>query len=170
MTSIEKTLQIKGMTCSACANRIEKGLSKIEGVEKANVNFALESSTITFDPSQTNVNEFTERIEKLGFSIVRDKVDFDILGMTCSACATRIERRINRVDGVSSASVNFALETIAVEYDRKKVEATDMITAVMKMGYELIPKQDREDKMDHKEEEINKQQEKFVFSMILTIP
>ena len=58
MATAEKTLQINGMTCAACANRIEKGLSKIEGVEKANVNFALESSTIVYDPAKTNVNEF----------------------------------------------------------------------------------------------------------------
>lgn len=170
MATTEKTLQISGMTCSACANRIEKGLSKIEGVEKANVNFALERSTITYDSEETNVSEFTERIEKLGYSVVQEKADFDISGMTCAACANRIEKRVNKMEGVSSASVNFALETIAVEYDSKQVEETDMITAVKKMGYELVPKQDSKEKMDHKEQEIKSQERKFIFSMILTLP
>ena len=170
MATTEKTLQINGMTCSACANRIEKGLSKIEGVEKANVNFALERSTITYDPEETNVSEFTERIEKLGFSVVQEKVDFDITGMTCAACATRIEKRIHKMDGVSNATVNFALETIAVDYDTQQVNATDMMTAVKKMGYELIPKQDNKDKLDHKEQEIKSQERKFIFSLILTLP
>lgn len=170
MATAEKTLQINGMTCAACANRIEKGLSKIEGVEKANVNFALESSTIVYDPAKTNVNDFKARVEKLGFNIVEDKVDFDITGMTCAACATKIEKRINKLDGVSNASVNFALETIAVEYDSKQVATTDMMTAVKKMGYELLLKQDNKDKIDHKEQEINKQQKKFILSLILTIP
>lgn len=40
----EVNLQIQGMTCAACANRIEKGLNKIEGVENANVNFAIEKN------------------------------------------------------------------------------------------------------------------------------
>lgn len=170
MATSEKTLQITGMTCAACANRIEKGLSKIEGVEKANVNFALESSTIVYDPAKTNVNEFKARVEKLGFNVVQEKVAFDISGMTCAACATKIEKRIGKMDGVSNASVNFALETIAVEYDSKQVETTEMITAVKKMGYELIPKQDSKDKMDHKEQEIKKQEKKFIVSLILTIP
>ena len=52
----------------------------------------------------------------------------------------------------------------------KQVETADMITAVKKMGYELIPKQDSKDKMDHKEQEIKKQQRKFIFSLILTLP
>ncbi|WP_186670681.1 heavy metal translocating P-type ATPase [Sporosarcina sp. BP05] len=170
MATAEKTLRITGMTCAACANRIEKGLSKIEGVEKVNVNFALERSTIVFNTAKTNVNEFRERVEKLGYSVVQEKVAFDISGMTCAACATRIEKRIGKMDGVSNASVNFALETIAVEYDSKQVETTEMITAVKKMGYELIPKQDSKDKMDHKEQEIKKQEKKFILSLILTIP
>ena len=170
MTTTEKTLQIQGMTCSACANSIEKGLSKIDGVEKANVNFAMESTTITYDPTKTNVNEFTEQVEKLGYHIVQEKETFDITGMTCSACAVRIEKRINKMDGVSKANVNFAMETIAVEYDSKQVQPMDMITATKKMGFDLIAKQDGKDKLDHKAEEIKKQKRKFIFSVILTIP
>lgn len=170
MATQEKTLQINGMTCAACANRIEKGLSKIEGVERANVNFALERSTIVYDPEKTSVNEFKERVEKLGYSVVQEKASFDISGMTCVACATRIEKRISKMDGVTNANVNFALETIAVEYDDKQVQTSDMITAIKKLGYELIPKQDGQKKMDHKEQEIKKQQRKFIISLILTAP
>ncbi|WP_438311540.1 heavy metal translocating P-type ATPase [Sporosarcina sp. FA9] len=170
MATTEKTLQIQGMTCSACANTIEKGLSKIDGVEKANVNFAMESTTITYDPTKTNIKEFTERVEKLGYHIIQEKETFDITGMTCSACAVRIEKRINKMDGVSKANVNFAMETLAVEYDSKQIRPTDMIIATKKMGFELIPKQDNKDKMDHKEQEIKSQTRKFIFSLILTIP
>lgn len=170
MATTEKTLRIQGMTCSACANSIEKGLAKIDGVEKATVNFAMESTTVTYDPEKTNIHEFTERVEKLGYHIIQDKETFDITGMTCSACAARIEKRINKMDGVSKANVNFAMETLAVEYDSKQIQSTDMITATKKMGFELIPKQDNENKLDHKEEEIKSQKRKFIFSLILTIP
>lgn len=170
MATTEKTLQINGMTCSACANSIEKGLSQIEGVEKANVNYAMERSTIVYDPEKTNVNEFMERVEKLGYSVVQEKETFDISGMTCAACATKIEKRINKMDGVTNANVNFALETIAVEYDDRQVQTAEMIAAVKKLGYELIPKQDGKDKIDHQEQEIKKQQNKFIFSAILTFP
>ena len=170
MATTEKTLQINGMTCSACANSIEKGLSQIEGVEKANVNYAMERSTIVYDPEKTNVNEFMERVEKLGYSVVQEKETFDISGMTCAACATKIEKRINKMDGVTNANVNFALETIAVEYDDRQVQTAEMIAAVKKLGYELIPKQDGKDKIDHQEKEIKKQQNKFIFSAILTFP
>ncbi|WP_432363125.1 heavy metal translocating P-type ATPase [Sporosarcina sp. UB5] len=170
MATIEKTLKIDGMTCAACANRIEKGLSKIEGVEKANVNFALERSTVSFDPEVTNVDEFRARIEKLGFQVIQDKAEFDVTGMTCAACAARIERRINKMEGVSNATVNFALETLTVDYDSGQTDPNEMKANVKKMGFELIAKSDGKEKMDHKEQEINKQTRKFIFSAILTLP
>ncbi len=170
MSQKEATLQISGMTCAACATKIEKGLNKIEGVEEANVNLALERTKITYDPGKTDVKKFKEKVESLGYKVVNDKVEFDISGMTCAACATKIEKRIGKMDGVTSANVNFALETIAVEYDDKQVQTSDMITAVKKLGYDLIPKQDGKEKMDHKEQEIKKQYRKFIFSAVLTFP
>ena len=170
MATTEKTLKINGMTCAACANRIEKGLSKIEGVEKANVNYALEKSTILFDPDKTNVDEFKSRIEKLGYGVIQDKTEFDVSGMTCAACATKIERRINKIDGVSNATVNFALETLTVDYSSGETSPDEMMAIVKRMGYELMLKSDGKDKLDHKEQEIKKQQRKFIFSAILTLP
>ncbi|MBB4823429.1 Cu+-exporting ATPase [Sporosarcina luteola] len=170
MATAEKTLKINGMTCAACANRIEKGLSKMDGVEKANVNFALESSTVVYDPEKTNVHDLTAKIEKLGYGVIQDKAEFDIAGMTCAACAARIEKRVNKMEGVSSAAVNFALETLTVDYDGGQTSPTEMISTVKKMGYELIPKSDKQESVDHKEQEIRRQTRKFIFSAVLTLP
>ncbi|GEN84439.1 copper-translocating P-type ATPase [Sporosarcina luteola] len=170
MATTESTLKINGMTCAACANRIEKGLSKIEGVEKANVNFALESSTIVYDPEKTNIDDFAARIEKLGYGVIHDKAEFDISGMTCAACATKIEKRIHKMNGVSNAAVNFALETLTVEYDGGQTSTNEMMANVKKMGYELVPKTDGKEKLDHKEQEIKKQYRKFILSAVLTLP
>ncbi len=61
----ETSLQITGMTCAACANRIEKGLNKLEGVEEASVNLALERSVIKYDPSIVSEQEFEKKIVDL---------------------------------------------------------------------------------------------------------
>ncbi|MEI3605715.1 heavy metal translocating P-type ATPase [Pseudogracilibacillus sp. SE30717A] len=170
MATKESTLQISGMTCTACASRIEKGISKMPGVDKANVNFALEQLTVHYDSEETNENEFKNKIEKIGYSVVEEKAEFDISGMTCAACATKIEKAINKMPGVSSANVNFALETISVTYNDREVQPSDMIAKVNKLGYELRPKEDGQEKIDHKQTEIRKQTQKFIFSAILTLP
>ena len=69
----EAQIQIIGMTCAACANRIEKGLNKMEGVEQANVNLAMETASIKFDPSKTDIQAFRQKIKDLGYDVVTEK-------------------------------------------------------------------------------------------------
>jgi Cu+-exporting ATPase len=63
-----------------------------------------------------------------------DHVDLAIEGMTCASCASRIEKRLNRLEGVV-ASVNFASELAAVAFDPDRVRVTDLIGAVEAAGY-----------------------------------
>lgn len=170
MAKNESTLQVSGMTCSACANRVEKGVSKMEGVDQANVNLALEQLTVQYDKNELSEADFKEKIEKLGYGVVEEQAEFDVTGMTCSACANRVEKGVSRMPGVSEANVNLALETMSVTYNDKAVQPQDMAEKVKKLGYELIPKQDQQEKVDHREAEIKQQTTKFIFSVILTLP
>ena len=61
-----------------------------------------------------------------------------ISGMTCAACAQRIEKAISRVDGVTRAEVNLATEKLAVEYDESAAAHDDIKSAVEKIGYGVI--------------------------------
>lgn len=167
----ETSMQVTGMTCAACAIRIEKGLNKLEGVEAANVNFALEKTTVKFDSSVTNIEALQKKIKDLGYDVVKEKAEFDITGMTCAACAARIEKGLNKTEGVSKATVNFALESASVEYDPSAVSIQDMIKKVEKLGYGAAVKSDKpKEAADHREKEIENQKGKFIFSVILAFP
>lgn len=166
----ETSFQISGMTCAACANRIEKSLNKMEGVENANVNLASEKAKVKYNPDKTGVGEFNSKVESLGYKMITDKAEFDISGMTCAACANKIEKRLNKMEGVYTANVNVALETLTVEYYDAQVSVGDMTEAIQKLGYKLISKQAGREKVDHKEQEIEKQHSKFLLSAILTFP
>ncbi|MFT4412889.1 heavy metal translocating P-type ATPase [Fredinandcohnia humi] len=167
----EASLQITGMTCAACATRIEKGLNKLEGVESANVNLALERSTIKYNPEVINVEAFEKKIEALGYGVVTEKAEFNITGMTCAACATRIEKGINKMEGVTRASVNLALESATVEFNPSGVTVGDIIQKVEKLGYGASMKTEKQtDVEDYREKEIEKQKGKFIFSIILSLP
>ncbi|MCY9020692.1 heavy metal translocating P-type ATPase [Priestia megaterium] len=167
----EATLQITGMTCAACSNRIEKGLKKIEGVKEANVNLALERSTVIFDPSKTSPQAFEEKIEKLGYGVVSEKAEFAITGMTCAACSTRIEKGLNKLEGVTKASVNLALETASVEYSPSQIAPQDITQRVEKLGYGAkLKSEEKEEEQSYREKELSKQKGKFWFSFILSVP
>ncbi|KMN45858.1 heavy metal translocating P-type ATPase [Bacillus paramycoides] len=167
----EANFQISGMTCAACANRIEKGLKKVEGVQEANVNFALEKTKILYDPTQTNPQKFKEKVESLGYGIVSDKAEFMVSGMTCAACANRVEKRLNRLDGVSKATVNFALESATVEFNPDEISVNEMKSTITKLGYKLEVKSDEQNSStDHRLQEIERQKKKFIISFVLSFP
>lgn len=167
----EIALQVSGMTCAACASRIEKGLKRMDGVADAHVNLALETSNVTYNPSETGAAAIKEKIEKLGYGVVTEKAEFQIAGMTCAACANRIEKRLNKTEGVSSAPVNFALETVAVEYNPKEVAITDLKETVAKLGYQLEQKGEANGETESpQKKEQRKQTVRLIFSAILSFP
>jgi len=55
------------MTCASCAMRIEKGLKKLPGVKDASVNFATEQASVTYDPTQTNLDQMVRSVEAVGY-------------------------------------------------------------------------------------------------------
>ncbi|WP_117149422.1 heavy metal translocating P-type ATPase [Paraliobacillus zengyii] len=159
---------ITGMTCASCSTRIEKALNKMDGV-KANVNLALEKASIQYDEEKVSVTDLSEKISKIGYDIGTEKVEFDIYGMTCSACSARIEKVLNKMDGVK-ASVDLTTEKGLVEYQPGIVSVDQIIEKVAKLGYEAKSSQDREEQKDHKEAEISEKKIKLLISSTLTLP
>ncbi|WP_440960833.1 heavy metal translocating P-type ATPase [Paenibacillus nitricinens] len=166
----QTSLQITGMTCAACANRIEKGLNKLEGVTEANVNFAMERATVTYDPSIVDVSKMEASIQKLGYSTAKEAVDLQLVGMTCAACALKIEKTLNKLPGVSIANVNFAMETAHVEYNPVEVSVSDMQQRVDKLGYKAVLKQEQGDPAKQRQQDLTKQKRKLLISAILSFP
>jgi Cu+-exporting ATPase len=166
----QASLQINGMTCAACANRIEKGLNKLEGVAEANVNFAMERATVTYDPNIVDVSKMEASIQKLGYSTAKEAVDLQLAGMTCAACALKIEKTLNKLPGVSTANVNFAMETAHVEYNPVEVSVSDMQKRVEKLGYKAVPKQEQGDPAEKRQQDLSKQKRKLLISAILSFP
>ena len=132
---------ITGMTCAACSSRIEKTIGKMPGVESVHVNLALEEATIHYDSEVVSDVEFQKKIRTLGFDVVQDNKEFMIQGMTCAACSTRVEKGLCKLDGISGANVNLALETATVEYNPAVISVSDMIAQIQKLGYGAMLKE-----------------------------
>lgn len=72
------------------------------------------------------------------------QLDLGVTGMTCTSCSARIERKLNRMDGVD-ATVNFATESAQVGYDPAKTTPDDVIATVRKTGYDAFTLADSTD-------------------------
>ena len=127
---------IGGMTCSACAARIQKGLGQVDGIQSATVNFATEKADVRFDPTLTDVNAMSSAVVDAGFTVAEEQFSFDVGGMTCSACSARVEKALRNIPGVLEANVNVALERADVTALAGQVDRDALRTAVEKAGYE----------------------------------
>ncbi|WP_124728175.1 heavy metal translocating P-type ATPase [Staphylospora marina] len=169
MTIRDITLPIEGMTCAACAARIEKGLKRLDGVEDARVNFALEQATVRWNPGKISVKELEAKVRDLGYAVRTETVELEIGGMTCAACAARIEKGLRRMDGVVEATVNLALERATVELLPGTVSPDRLIAKVERLGYTARLKTG-ETPRDSRTEEAGKRRRRLLISVLLSIP
>jgi Cu+-exporting ATPase len=140
-------------------------------VIEATVNLALEQSTIKYDSEKVNTEALEKKIRDIGYDVVTEKAEFVITGMTCAACATRIEKGLNKLEGVTKATVNLALESATVDYHPSMVHVNDLIQKVEKLGYGAERKEEsNQAKEDPRELELQRQKGKFLFAMFLSFP
>lgn len=71
-----------------------------------------------------------------------EKKTIAVTGMACAGCAANVERRLNQLKGVESASVNFAARTALVDYDPKVITPKMMKEEIVKAGYDLVIDED----------------------------
>ena len=130
-------LDISGMTCAACVGRVERGLKKVAGVQDAAVNLATERASVTFDPALTTPAALVQQVHDTGYEAVTAQTTFPVAGMTCAACVGRVERALNKVGGVLSASVNLATERASVTYLPAATSVGALQEAVREAGYDV---------------------------------
>ena len=109
----EFRVHISGMTCASCVGRVEKSLKGVPGVFDASVNLATEAATVTAAP-EVDYRDLAAAVEKAGYAVKLDEVTLAIAGMTCASCVARVEKALQKVPGVVSASVNLATERATV--------------------------------------------------------
>lgn len=169
--TIKKTeLAVTGMTCAACASRIEKGLQKVPGVSSATVNLATEKASVTYDDQESSINEVQQKVEQLGYGVRQEEIDFSIQGMTCANCSARIEKMLNRMDGVQLANVNLAMETGHVSYNPGILVPDDFVKKIQSMGYDAVLNQEQQEAADYKKQEIQKKTRMFWISAAFSLP
>ena len=200
----DASFAVTGMTCASCSAVIEKVVGKIAGVQAVTVNLATERMSVRLDPSVTDEIRIAEAVKKAGYGAIpldapapaaapaaaaapastvkgssMGTVTLGLVGMTCSSCSTVIEKTLNKVTGVQSASVNLALETATVTFDPAVVGLDTLIGAVKGAGYDAMLRVETGTSADAPAEDAQRvaqakhtkhQQWLFMFSLLLSVP
>lgn len=173
-----QVIKITGMTCVACAIRIERKLEKLTGVESVNVNFATETATIQYDKACIDSATLEKAIRQFGYGVLpqyddkRSWAELKLYGMTCVVCANRIEKKLGKMAGIVSVSVNFATETALISYDKNSVSPADCIEVVKQLGYDAVIAKTitSDDAAEYQERRLKVSAITLGIAFILTIP
>lgn len=104
---------------------------------------------------------------------------FTITGMSCSACSTRVEKAVNKLDGIDKASVNLLTNSMQADYDENVVSQQDIIKAVVDAGYGASPADTgssassgapQKSASDLAKEEMKSMKQRLIGSIIFLIP
>ncbi|WP_246167745.1 heavy metal translocating P-type ATPase [Propionivibrio limicola] len=163
-------LPISGMTCAACAARIEKVLNRLPGVT-ASVNLATEHARVEIASAATSPQQVVASIEKAGYGVPLQTMEVTIEGMTCAACSTRLEKVLNRLPG-AEAAVNLASERARVRYQPGVVAADDVLAAIAKAGFKGRVADDRArgEEKERKLAAYRAEVKRFWIAALLTLP
>nr|WP_247894433.1 heavy metal translocating P-type ATPase [Azospirillum sp. B510] len=126
------------MTCASCVRRVEKALGRLPGVTAVSVNLATERARVSF-ADRPDAKAAAEAVEAAGFQAERRAFDLSVTGMTCASCAGRVEKALNRLPGVESATVNLATERAHVVVFADSLDGADLVAAVERAGYGAAP-------------------------------
>ncbi len=166
------TLPVTGMTCANCVATVERNLSKVEGVGKANVNLSSERALISFDPSLARLQDFLERVQQAGYGIATGEAELAIQRMSDDNDARHLEKVLSNLDGVLRAQVSFATEKARIEYIPTVVSQTELRRSISSAGFEaVILGDDLEDaEQKAREREIAQQRHFLIIGLLFTVP
>jgi len=132
-------LPVTGMSCAACARRIEKQLNKVPGVRQANVNFATSKATVEYDPSTTGIRQLIDTVEDAGYGTAGTaRADFVVDDSARpSGSSQPLEHHLERVPGVVGAEFNLGTMDVRVEYLPGTTDVATLRRAIEQFGYRV---------------------------------
>ncbi|MBC9247341.1 cadmium-translocating P-type ATPase [Paracoccus sp. 11-3] len=167
MTLSKLDLSIPGITCSACAGRVERALTTLPGISDIVVNPITKRAHMSLDGAK--LPDIDAALTKAGYppELVTTKLSID--GMSCASCAGRIERTLNARPDVAEAQVNLVAQTANVRHapDLPGQTIADVVT---KLGYPALVQDDAPTHQHHHEDEASLLKRRFLIALALTLP
>ncbi|MFL5385722.1 MAG: heavy metal translocating P-type ATPase [Longimicrobiaceae bacterium] len=130
-------LPITGMSCAACARRIEGALAKAPGVHRAGVNLATSRATVEYDPAQAGVRDFVQVVRDAGYGTAGTaRADFVVDDSARPAGSAKpLQDHLLARRGVLAADFNLATMQVRVEYLPGATDAAELRAAIEELGY-----------------------------------
>jgi Cu+-exporting ATPase len=132
-------LPISGMSCAACARRVETSLSRAAGVRRAAVNFATSRATVEYDPASTGVRELVGAVRDAGYGVAGSaRAQFVVDDSSRpSGSSAPLEKHLRAQRGVLEAGFNLGTMEVRIDYLPGAADVPSLRRALEEMGYRV---------------------------------
>jgi len=170
---VKLDLPIKGMSCASCAVNIQKSLDGMEGVSRANMNFAASRATVLFEPRLVSPEKIIQAVRQTGYDVALAVLDVPVQGMSCASCVAKIEKALLDRKGVLKAAANLALGRVHIEFLSTEVSAPELKRIIRSLGYQVLEAREGEEadvESAARQREYRSLKRSFFLSLALTVP
>jgi len=166
------TLPILGMTCANCVAAVERGLSKVDGVDAAVVNLSSERASVSYDPQKTGVPALVEQVRQTGYEVALGEASLGVIGLSDPADGARLEKALNSVEGVLFSQANLASERVLVRYVPTILSQSEIRQAVARAGFRLAEERTltEDPEAAARQKETAHQKRMLIIALLFTIP
>ena len=135
---VEIRLSVPGLDCASCARTIEKSVGEVAGVDSIESRVATGTVVVTYDPERTEETAIRRSVERAGYAVSggdsdQETVTLSVPDMDCPSCAEKVERALERVEGVDTVETRPA--TGNVEVSGTDLDSEALIIAAKGAGY-----------------------------------
>jgi Cu+-exporting ATPase len=165
-------LPVMGMTCANCVATIERNVKKLPGVSEAVVNLSTERATVDFDPALLQIDDLVHRIERAGYGIASGEATIGLKRLADAADASRLEKALQKIDGVQKVQANVASESLLVQYIPTLTSLDEIYTAIKRSGFETLAGTEGEQDAEGiaRTAEITAQKRLLVIGILFSLP
>lgn len=139
-------IPLVGVESEHCALIVNKGLGNVKGIQTHKVDLNNRQAIVQSDPDAEVLQQTVQSIRDLGYEVSTIKKQYPVTGMTCAACASSVESILGSQPGVVKAGVNFATQTVQVEYIPSIARPESMKQALQAIGYNMMIEETEEAK------------------------
>ena len=166
------TFPILGMTCANCVAAVERGLSRVDGVDAAVVNLSSERASVSYDPRKTGIPALVEQIRQTGYEVALGEASLGVIGLSDPSDGARLEKALNQVEGVLFSQANLANERLVARYVPTIISQAEIRQAVVRAGFRLAEERTltEDPEAAARQKETAHQKRLLIIALIFTVP
>ncbi|HEX3009639.1 MAG TPA: heavy metal translocating P-type ATPase, partial [Bacteroidales bacterium] len=171
-TNEKIVLPISGMESEHCAIQVDKALDKVPGIISHKVELNNGRAVINADVEKLSTRDVVNTIQESGYNVISVKKTYPVTGLSCANCALNVENMLKAHSGVIDAAVNFAGNTVTVDFIPGVTQPAEMKQVVQARGYDLIIQEENADKLleDSRRNYFQETKRNMIFSALFTLP